>query len=132
MKKCFGILICLMIVVVSSVFGAVIIPDDNLRRAVEEHLGKSEDAEITEDDMARLTGWFVGVQRGIKDLTGLEYAVNIEVIDLWRNEVTDLSPLEKLTNLKELRIGRNKVTSLSPIADLTDLELFHGAWNPGV
>ena len=92
MKKCFGILICLMIVVVSSAFGAVNIPDANLRRAVEAELGKAEGAEITEQDMLTLTSPNLR-ERGISDLTGLEFATNMDWLSISYNSISDLSPL---------------------------------------
>ena len=120
MKKCFGILICLMIVVVSSAFGAVNIPDDNLRRAVEAELGKAEDAEITEEEMQTLTHLNVR-DRGIGDLTGLEFATDMDWLDISYNSISDLTPLAQMTKLRGLWANGNQIGTISPLANLTNL-----------
>ena len=120
MKKCFGILICLIVVVVSSAFGAVNIPDPNLRRAVEEHLGKSEGAEITEQDMLTLTNLNLR-ERGIGDLTGLEFATNMDWLEIGYNSISDLTPVAQMTKLRTLWASGNEIGTLSPLANLTNL-----------
>ena len=120
MKKCFGILICLMIVVVSSAFGAVNIPDPNLRRAVEAELGKAEGAEITEQDMLTLTSPNLR-KRGISDLTGLEFATNMDWLSISYNSISDLSPVAQMTKLRGLSANGNQIDTISPLANLTNL-----------
>ena len=120
MKKCFGILICLMVVVVSSAFGAVNIPDDNLRRAVEAKLGKAEGAEITEEDMLTLTHLSMR-DRGISDLTGLEAATNMDWLSMSYNSISDLTPLAQMTKLRGLSANGNQIGTISPLANLTNL-----------
>ena len=53
--------------------GGVHIPDSNLRAAIAEALGKSPNAPITVEEMERL-GELNGADRGIQDLTGLQFA----------------------------------------------------------
>ena len=120
MKRCFWILICLMVVVVSSVFGAVNIPDPNLRRAVEEHLGKSEGAEITEQEMQTLTHLNV-FEKKIGDLTGLESATEMDWLEISYNSISDLTPLAQMTKLRGLWANSNSIGSISPLANLTNL-----------
>ena len=120
MKKCFGILICLIVVVVSSAFGAVNIPDPNLRRAVEEHLGKSEGAEITKQDILTLTNLNLR-ERGIGDLTGLEFATNMDWLEIGYNSISDLTPVAQMTKLRTLWASGNEIGTLSPLANLTNL-----------
>ena len=101
----------------------VYIPDPNLRTAIEEALGKENTAivSITFEEMATLTD--VRAQnKGISDLTGLEYAINLENLYAPDNQITDLSPLSKLIKLRILNIYNNPIESLSPIADLSNLE----------
>ncbi|MGX7071157.1 leucine-rich repeat domain-containing protein [Gemella bergeri] len=59
---------------------------------------------------------------GIKDLSGLEKAINLEELNLDENEITDLTPLANLKKLKHLSLFRNRITNLAPLADLTNLE----------
>ena len=56
---------------------AVHIPDPNLRAAIAEALGKNPNAPITVEEMGRLEG-FGAVNRGVQDLTGLQFAINLE------------------------------------------------------
>ncbi|AXI26268.1 MULTISPECIES: leucine-rich repeat domain-containing protein [Gemella] len=59
---------------------------------------------------------------GIKDLSGLEKAINLEELNLDENEITDLTPLANLKKLKHLSLFRNRITNLAPLSDLTNLE----------
>ncbi len=43
----------------------------------------------------------------IRDLTGLEYALNLEALDLSRNFIKDLSPIANLNNLKFIDVRNN-------------------------
>ena len=58
----------------------VTILDPNLRSAIEEALGKTKGAAITRADMQTLTK-FEGEGRGIQNLTGIEFAENLELLD---------------------------------------------------
>ena len=101
--------------------GAVYIPDANLRAAIEETLGKVPGASIATENMARLTR-LEADERGIRDLTGLEYAINLERIEFRRNAISDLSPLAGLTRLNNIKLRGNRITDVSPLADLTDVD----------
>ena len=97
------------------------IPDANLRTAIEDALHKPAGAIITDADMATLTsleqGW-----GDIRELTGLESAVNLTYVRLGHNQISDLSPLAGLTKLKWLNIRENRIIDLSPLAELTKLK----------
>ena len=59
-------------------FGQVVeMPDSNLRRAVREALNLPAGAPITQADMLRLEA-LPAERQGITDLTGIEYALNLE------------------------------------------------------
>ncbi len=73
--------------------------------------------------------------RGISDLTGLEYAMNLSSLNLgelfyywvWppelrTNQIQDISPLSGLTYLKSLDISNNQITDISALSGLTALE----------
>ena len=101
------------------------IPDTNLRAAIAEELGKSPNAPITVEDMHRLKS-LVAKNKGIKDLTGLEFGINIDWLDLNDNEISDLSPIAGLINLWEIRLNRNhNISDLSPLKGLTNLHYLH-------
>ena len=48
---------------------------------------------------------------GIKNLLGLENAVNLEKLDLNENEISDLSPIAKLNKLTKLSLIRNRISN---------------------
>ena len=95
------------------------IPDPNLRSLLEETLGTKT---IRPDVMATLTT-LKASGKDISDLTGLEFAVNLEELWLSKNPVSDLSPLAGCTNLIRLFLWDARVEDLSPLANLTRLEV---------
>ena len=99
--------------------GLVHIPDTNLRTVVEEALGTQ--TTITRTAMATLTT-LKASNRGILDLTGLEFAINLEELWISRNPVSDLSPLAGCINLIGLAAWHTPISDLSPLASLTKLE----------
>ena len=130
---------------------SVYIPDVNLRAVITENLGKAPNAPITVEEMATLERIFPE-NKGISDLTGLEFATNLEwlkiqgnqisdisplkgltkldLLDISGNEIIDLSPLAGLKNLREVRISHNNISDLSPLTSLSNLRKF-GSWgNP--
>ena len=68
-------------------------PDENLAAAVRAALGKGPDEEITGAELGELTSLGAS-ERGIADLTGIEYCVNLTELSI--------SPLANLTNLTNL------------------------------
>ena len=99
------------------------IPDPNLRAVIAEELGKSPNAPITVEEMKRL-GRLDARNRGIQDLTGLQFAINLRSrLDLRDNQISDISPIAGLTELRELEINRNTISDISPVRDLTSLTL---------
>ena len=111
--------------------GEVAIPDPNLRDAIAEALGKGDTTvvSITAEEMATLRS-LVANDRGIQDLIGLEFAINLENLWFEHNQVSDLSSIAKLTKLRELRFVSNQVSDLSPIAKLTKLRELRIDHNP--
>ena len=78
----------------------ITIKDEALKKSVKEELNLSSD-NITIGDMYKLTKLNAS-SKWISSLEGLEYAKNLESLDVSYNEIKDLSPLknlEKLTNL---------------------------------
>lgn len=78
----------------------VTIKDEMLKESIKKELNLSSD-NITIGDMYKLTKLSASSQ-WISSLEGLEYAKNLESLDVSYNEIKDLSPLknlEKLTNL---------------------------------
>ncbi len=97
--------------------GDFYIPDVNLHAVIAEHLGKAADAEITAAEMLTLRR-IIADDRAIRDLTGLEFATQLERIELRRNMITDLSPLAGLTQLNNIKLRGNQITDVAPLAKL--------------
>lgn len=102
-----------------SIENNVNIPDPNLKAAIINQLNIKEGT-ITKLDMEKLTYLNANSQE-ISDLTGLEYATNLNTLILINNLITDISVLEHLTNLKFLELNSNKIKSLTPLKSLTQL-----------
>ena len=101
--------------------GQVHFPDPNLRAAVAEALGKSANAPITAEEMGRLRGLLRMKNRGIQDLTGLQFATNLSQLDAANNQISDISALARLLNLRHLDITGNPISDISPVKNLTNL-----------
>ena len=100
------------------------IPDPNFRRAVEQALGKPQDAPITDEEMATLTELDTS-GRDIRDLTGLEFAAGLTTLDLSSNQIADITPLAGLTQLTRLSFDSNRnvhFADITPLAGLTQLQ----------
>ena len=98
----------------------VAIPDPNLRAAIENELGLASGATITTAHMANLTR-LEARNANISDLTGLEAATSLAVLNLGSNSISDISPVADLTNLLELYLWNNSISDISPVAGLTNL-----------
>ena len=100
-----------------SAAAEVRILDLNLRVEVENALGIQPGYAIGRSDMARLRVVDVsGSSYDVRDLTGLEHAVNLVHLDVRGNRVTDLQPLANLQRLERIELGGNGVTDISPLA----------------
>ena len=119
------------------------VPDPNLRQLIREALSLPEVMPLTQQQMLRLTRLEAGGNRGITDLTGIEYATNLQSLGLYHNPIVDisplahltklegfnlwgcsivnLSPLRNLTNLRGIVLGNNQISDISPLAELTNL-----------
>ena len=76
-------------------------PDSNMRKAIREAHQLPNDVPIRDTNMANLVA-FEAKDRNIRNLTGLERAMNLQWLTLGSNEIQDLSPLAGLTRLKGL------------------------------
>ena len=108
----------------------ITIPDVNLRAVIEDSLKKASGKAITAAEMATLMR-LEAPNSHIRDLTGLEHATELTVLNLAAvfvngnrlnsNDITDLSPLSGLTRLTELHLHRNMIYDISPLSGLTEL-----------
>ncbi|MDK0914301.1 NPCBM/NEW2 domain-containing protein [Clostridium perfringens] len=88
------------------------IPDNELKRAIKDQLNLSSDV-ITRGDMNKLTN-LSAVGYGIENLEGLQYAVNIEELNLDCNEIRDISKIKDLKKLNNVSIKEQYIVIRSP------------------
>ena len=128
-KNCFRIeLFLLLTLFVCPCKGAATViqfVDPNLATVVRDTL---KIAEPNSSDMLRLTV-LNGRLCGISNLSGLEYAENLLIIDVDKNNISDLRPLSKLSKLEHLNISCNKIESLEPLILLDQLKYLDASWN---
>ena len=103
------------------------IPDANLATAVRTELGLGHSVPIRDTDMKKLrnlrySGHDLRDAQKIGDLTGLEGATNLEMLNLYANRITDLSPLASLQKLSTLTLPNNQIVDLSPLEGLQKLK----------
>ena len=106
------------------------IPDANLRAVIADSLDKASGTPITRAEMATLTR-IDAPNKGIRNLTGLEHATNLQILGLGRvrvndelvnsNDISNLSPLSNLTTLTHLSLTSNSISDISVLSNLTNL-----------
>lgn len=122
-KRLFAVVLLCFPVNVALAEDPVYFADEALKTAVQDALWVFDP---TPTDMLALTvldfphlNWY---DPEIGDLTGLEYAIHLQELNLRYHYVSDLSPLADLTNLRTLILQRNfSITDISPLAKLTNL-----------
>ncbi len=93
--------------------------DPKLKEAVEDELYVWDP---TPADMLGLTELtYVEQEEAVTSLTGLEYAANLQRLNLRFNEIDDVSALSGLTNLRSIDLSRNRISDLSPLSGLHNL-----------
>jgi internalin A len=98
---------------------AVDIPDFKLETVLREALAIS-DRPLTCTDLLTLTKLEAGA-KGIQNLEGLQYAVNLRGLELGNNQISDAGALSNLTKLEGLSLRGNLLTTLEPLATLENL-----------
>ncbi|EAG1546676.1 LPXTG cell wall anchor domain-containing protein [Listeria monocytogenes] len=95
------------------------IPDPELKKQLNTLIngGSAPNADITEAQMAGFTS--LSVDTGVTDLTGLEYAKNIQTLSLNRVNAS-LEPIKNLSTMKSMTIRGGNITS-NQFADLSGL-----------
>ena len=96
------------------------IPDANLAAAIRSTFDYASDRALTKFDIARLPYLHVW-GGGVTDLSGLEYASSLNLLNLTGNPIRDLSPILKLPNLKLLYLSHTQLNDLSQVAALNQL-----------
>ena len=96
-------------------------PDEALEAAVRDSLGKGLKGQITLEDLAALTEMNAD-SREISNLSGIEHAVNLKLLEVSGNPISDFSPLVSLTKLEHLNITAVGLSDLSFLITLKSLK----------
>ena len=149
-KSIFTFILTLVLIVAGMIFTGSVnaapkdkvnIPDTYLRQILADNLNsqnknkpgwvtKDASSDFTEEELASLKSVDFDRSAQVVNLTGMEYCVNVETIDLeYCYKVADLTPLKNLKKIKDLDIEQiawdgegNKATNLNVIAGLTNIE----------
>ena len=126
-KRLFSFMIALLIVINAAYAQeSQWMPDPILQKAVRQQLGMDADSPLTKADMLRLASLNtleLQITEKISDLTGLEYAINLEFLAVVGNHVQDFHSLANLTKLTFLDLGGNAISDVSPLVGLVHLEV---------
>ena len=98
--------------------GSVYFADENLKAAVEDALWVYDP---TPSDMLSLRS-FSCIKEGITDITGLEYAENLQTLWLTDNQITDISPLSGMDSMRTLVLNNNQISDVSHLTGMHNLE----------
>ncbi|WP_239256390.1 LapB repeat-containing protein [Listeria ilorinensis] len=101
----------------SSTF-AELFPDAALAEAVAEEATGSDDITQTVS-MQQLEGitTLTATDKGIRDLTGIEYLTNLQKLNLSNNQITDITTIYSLQQLTYLDISGNQIGNISFTAE---------------
>ena len=108
----------------ASPTAVVAINDGGLRNALEQSLGATAGADITQLDLAILEELSAS-SVGISDLSGLEHAVNLTSLWLYDNAISDVTALGSLESLTELHLDYNAIEDVSALGSLESLTSLH-------
>lgn len=108
------------------------IPDPGLKEAILAALDKPVGAAVSQIEISTLKE-LNAAGRGIQDLTGLEFATSLEVLDLSHNDLNDDSGWEKLDQLKwtlhTLHVANNDLNHLDFLAGYEWLDVLDVSHN---
>ena len=105
------------------------VPDPNLRQLIRDALSLPDGESLTQGQMLQLTRLDTDGNRGITDLTGIEYATNLRWLSLDHNPIADISPLASLTKLKTLNLSICEIVDLNPLRNLKNLTIIFLGFN---
>ncbi|MBC2676310.1 helix-hairpin-helix domain-containing protein [Listeria booriae] len=93
--------------------------DSSLQKAINRTLKKPDDSSISKADLEKLTTLDSSVlttsDEKIKSLDGLEFAVNLQTLDLQNQSISNVSPIQKLSKLHKLNLNSNLISDLTPL-----------------
>ena len=90
----------------------VTFPDQKLDAAIRAALGKAAGDEINSAELAGMND-LDAHQKGIINLSGVEYCTKLNHLQLGQNQISDISPLSALVQLSELHLEYNRTVNIT-------------------
>ena len=103
-------------------------PDGNLRTVVREALNLDSNTTLTQQAMQTLAE-LDAENSEISDIRGLEYATQLETLNLGANRISNITVLEELTRLTELSLNSNRIQVITPLEGLINLRRLDLSFN---
>lgn len=106
------------------------VPDANFYEALKNAAGVADVDGLTRNDVINLSGTLDLTKKGITNLTGAEYLINVDTLILTNNNISSLEPIKNLYRIRMLDVSYNKLTSLDGyILEIESLEEFYAEDN---
>lgn len=99
---------------------AIEFEDKKFEKAVKSALNISKET-LTTADVAKLTSLVVK-ESDIKSLKGIQYLINLNTLDIQKNNVGDISLLSGLIKLEKLNFSDNKIKDISALRKLLNIK----------
>jgi hypothetical protein len=134
--------LCLMLLLVSALAPCPVaaagnlddvIPDEKLRAAIRDKLNQPY-GDLFVIDLQSITSMDVS-DRGISDITGLEYCTNLSRIDLSNNSIVNLDALALMhdplagTKLRDVNLANNQISDITPLRELNQIKILNLSGN---
>ncbi|EHM3340654.1 leucine-rich repeat domain-containing protein, partial [Listeria monocytogenes] len=98
----------------------LVVPDDNLRLAINQSLGLADTHYPTQEEIATIDTLSISGY-DVTSLEGLQYATNLTELFANNNNISDFRPISNLTNLTKLQIEGTKITDTTQLINLVNL-----------
>ena len=96
----------------------ILFPELNLERAICQTLGVSRE-NLTKKHLQENLRSLDASSLEVRDLTGLEYATNLEILVLRDNLIENVSPISNLAHLRKLDLSSNRIRNLRQLVPLS-------------
>lgn len=98
--------------------------DEKLKALINHTINPSRpiNQDITKDEIEKIK-YLNGSRKGISDLTGLEYAINLSTLYLDYNNIVNIQALVKLSKLTTLNLSNNNIKIVPSISNMKSLNL---------
>ncbi len=96
------------------------IQDPELKSVLNGILGQAPHEKISKAQLAQIEK-IESKNRNISNLDGLQYCINLSLLNLNGNQISDISALSNLINLRYLYLEGNRISDISSMKKLTKL-----------